>query len=159
MDTHSDLVIEISADHGDLQIQPTTLHTNGNRLIMENHKSVHLRIHHWHGLAPLDHLTLTGPQAVPAAPVTTDRCHRSKVDEDAKKEESDHRLLLNHKNLDNQTCLTGHASTSKAAFKDYGVTTQQSSSNNFANYTFDGFTQGNRRCVSSLRRLAWTPYD
>ena len=140
MDTHSDLVIAISADHGNLQIQPTTLPINGNRLIVENHKPVHLRIHDWHGLAPLDHLTLTGPQAVPAAPVTTDRCHRSKVDEDAKKEESNHRLLLNHKNLDNQTCLIGHVSTSRAVLPAFEAMTQMWSSRNAASYTFEGFT-------------------
>ena len=147
MDTHSDLVTAISANHGNHQIQPITLPINRNRLIQWNHKLAHPRIHHWYGHAPRGHLMLTEPQVVQAVPVTTDHCLRLKVDEDDKKEELNHHLLLNHVNVDYQACLIGHASTSRAASKDCGVMTQQLSSRNVANYTFDGFMRRNQRCV------------
>ena len=46
-------------------------------------------------------------------------------------------------------CQTGLASTSRRASRTCGVTTRPSSTKNFGNYTFAGFTSRSRRCATS----------
>ena len=51
--------------------------------------------------------------------------------------------------LGRHDCQTGLASTSRRASRTCGVTTHQSSTKNFGNYTFAGFTSRSRRCAIS----------
>ena len=149
MATHSYLVAAISEDTGGYQIhdQLTTLQINRSRLHQWIHKPVRLPIHLSHGHVLQGHLVRVEPQAAMAAPAVTGPCHRSKVDEDVKKEVLNRHLLLNQMNVDYQTYLTGHVLTSRAAFRAYEATTLQWSSRNFASYTFDGSMPRSQRCV------------